>query len=884
MAINRFTGAIDNKWSTPANWSLGAIPTATDGHTTTFDGASPNCTVDASTRPCNNIDFTGYINTITMTNGVDVSGNVTLFPTMNVAGSGVLTINAVCTLNSNGYTWPNSLTTNGNITITLTVDFTVSGLYTNGAGANSTIWNTNTLNFAGSATINGTDIKGSSTVVFNGTGTWSGSGFIRNNTNVNTTGTLTITNTNYYEGTLTYIAGTVIATGTMGLGGGVAVILNCAGITWNNVALSGSITLQADLNMAGNCSGSVGSSTGVFNVNVGGNLTNNAGTGAIGFTFVMNGTGTWTSVLYCNLTINTTGTITFGSSCEFYNAKTLKYMAGTVITAGNTLTLSGGGSCVLDVNGSSSSSATTTSSTGINFNNVSFTSGILTLSSIMCVVGSFTTNVGACTINGSTSYLLGNLTLNQTLSGTTSLVFRGTGTWSGTSRLGVNASVDTPGTLTVSTAGVTFGNGKTLTYTAGTVVATSSSLTLGTGTFDTCTVATNGINWSSVSIGLLATVTFSNNFQCVNFTMPNTQTVNGSTIFVSGSWFSSAASGTSNVEMTGTGTVTMIATFSGSSGAAFTINSPSGAVTIAQTSVGGSVNNGTGINLFSRSFINTVGCANPGGFDVTMSGTANLSLNGFRAGNLSLATNSGIITLLSDAYCTNLFMGSQGFFSTINGFTIYCGGNFTVGDQAGTNTGTTKIVITGTNGGTSMIWFTQQTVGSSSFKNDLTIDVPGKVYIRGAVWNYNTGTLSIIRGTIIHLENTRLIVGASTTFVGVDKFRFKAVQITGASTITTDGFFQGTTSMICDVSAASASRIALTKPSYSHFVTASNCTMNSATAFRPVLTYAKANKGNNTGLIFGNNITNGFPQEKESTGGNNAKFFANGMNSWPNSY
>ncbi|MEK9135042.1 MAG: hypothetical protein AAB451_01980, partial [Patescibacteria group bacterium] len=76
MAANIFDGSTDSNWGTAANWSLNAVPTATDANVATFDATSPACTVNAPNRVCNGLDFTGYTNTITMTFQITVSGSV----------------------------------------------------------------------------------------------------------------------------------------------------------------------------------------------------------------------------------------------------------------------------------------------------------------------------------------------------------------------------------------------------------------------------------------------------------------------------------------------------------------------------------------------------------------------------------------------------------------------------------------------------------------------------------------------------------------------------------------------------------------------------------------------------------------------------------------
>jgi hypothetical protein len=184
MAANIFTGATNNNWNDASNWSLLAIPTASDTNIATFNIASPNCTVNGGARVCNHIDFTGYLNTITMTNTITVSGNVTFGVGMLIAGASTLIINAASTMTSNGVVWPNNLTITGNVTYTLADNWTVNGTLTFGNSGNS-VMNGNIMNAKGNFT-HGTSGAGSGTthIKINGTGaqTWTATTTtIRNN-------------------------------------------------------------------------------------------------------------------------------------------------------------------------------------------------------------------------------------------------------------------------------------------------------------------------------------------------------------------------------------------------------------------------------------------------------------------------------------------------------------------------------------------------------------------------------------------------------------------------------------------------------------------------------------------------------------------------------
>ena len=111
--------------------------------------------------------------------------------------------------------------------------------------------NGNTMYCSGSFLGNGTtdagsDIRGTTNIIYNGTGSWSHTGafnaIIRNNLTINTAGTLTLgAKVGYNTGTLTYVSGTVVTTGNT-LTVALNTIFNTNGITWNNVLITAGIS------------------------------------------------------------------------------------------------------------------------------------------------------------------------------------------------------------------------------------------------------------------------------------------------------------------------------------------------------------------------------------------------------------------------------------------------------------------------------------------------------------------------------------------------------------------------------------------------------------------------------------------------------------------
>jgi hypothetical protein len=247
-----FTGAVNSNWGTAGNWDTGVLPSATGaGSDAIFNASSPNCTLNVP-GVCRNLNFTGYTNTITMTNTIIVGSisaafpghTVTLSPTMGITGTGAISTraNGNTALRSNGRVWPNAFgianvavftnpsvtlldnwTISGNLFIAPggTPIVTFSGAFTINAGASVTIQIS-----GGAARIVAT--AGSiSTIRMTGTGTYSWSNIVNNggfglNLIIDAPGqTVTLAGNSGYGGlgavsgsTFSYVAGTVVCTGT----------------------------------------------------------------------------------------------------------------------------------------------------------------------------------------------------------------------------------------------------------------------------------------------------------------------------------------------------------------------------------------------------------------------------------------------------------------------------------------------------------------------------------------------------------------------------------------------------------------------------------------------------------------------------------------------
>ena len=308
------SGGVDNNWGTTGNWSLtdgGAggqtVPSASDD--VHFTANSPNCTVNTSARVALTLDFTGYTNTITMSQQITVSGSVTLVSAMTISGAGALLVNAAATLTSNTKTWPNDMTISGAVTYTLADNWTVNGTLTIGSGSNTTTVNGNqfTAHTSFTAGVSTGVVTGTTTMLMNGTGTLTGpssTGSLRSNFTINTAGTITLATGNfrYNTNTFTCTAGTVDASNADLIAASAGTTFGCAEATWKSITFNfaGTYTLNEDMFTTGLCTfgaGSSGQTINSGNINCPAGLTYTGTSSTLQGTtvFKLTGTGTLTA-------------------------------------------------------------------------------------------------------------------------------------------------------------------------------------------------------------------------------------------------------------------------------------------------------------------------------------------------------------------------------------------------------------------------------------------------------------------------------------------------------------------------------------------------------------------------------------------------------------
>jgi hypothetical protein len=265
----------------------------------------------------------------------------------------------------------NTLTLNKlSLVITLNgAGITCAGLLTSSSANTCTINKTasETVTLQNGATSSG--ISGTSKLVITG-GTWQRNGGTGNSINVDLQGNVTLAvGTGISGGTVTYVSGTITATGsTLTIGG--ACTLNTNGMTWNNIVVGGNITLTSNLSMSGLLSFNTSvvytiNKTTSETITIAGGITTGAGTGSAGGTakYILTG-GTWTgqvatNSLIANLDIQ--GNVTIATNV-YYGTGTLTWVSGTVTVTSSTLNLTD--SCTLNTNGMTWNTVSTTATSG----------------------------------------------------------------------------------------------------------------------------------------------------------------------------------------------------------------------------------------------------------------------------------------------------------------------------------------------------------------------------------------------------------------------------------------------------------------------------------------------------------------------------------------
>jgi len=399
----------------------------------------------------------------------------------------------------------------------------------------------------------------------------------------------------------------------------------------------------------------------------------------------------------------------------------------------------------------------------------------------------FTGNT-SLTINGFTLYTSGNLEGNTNggiiVNGTTNIQMTGTGTWSHTTSGYIynNLTFNSAGTITIS--GNVYKATNTLLYTAGTLVWTGSTLNIGNGAATT-TVLTlgaqtpNNLTFSSSTavITLSANLTITGNY---TVTGNASATINGFILYIGGSLSinlnaSVSQTGTTNIEMNGTGTWSHSTT--GYLTNNLTINT-AGTFTVSGNVYknGGTILYTAGTTVWTSSTLQiygnttlTLGTQQPfnivSGATFTTTLSANLTITG------TLSTPAGGAST-----------------ATINGFKIFVGGSLTIVASTAL-AGTTDIEMNGT--GT---WACANS--SCTVSNNITINTAGTITISGNVYKVGAATsITYTAGTVVTTGST-LNISADIT-LNTNGMSWNNISPTGTRTLTINSLLTVTGTWTC---------------------------------------------------------------------------------------
>jgi len=323
-----FSGSLNGT----SSWATNALTSSWAINTLTASNITPAITSDA-------------INRVMISNG-----NGTLNTNGNSSGTGTTT-------SSTGINF-NNLSISNNVAATITSNLCIVGSYlasTSGVGGAVNV--TGPYSIYAQGDLSGTSTSsGTAPIILNGTGTWSGLGFSMP-VSINTVGIITIGNITWFGTTLTYIAGSTICTGLVSINGTTTLdtkgsdVPTCgtsstSGINFYNLTVGGGGTLtnNSNLRVTGTFIPAAPGTNGTYNgsnIYVSGNFQPTGATTAGTALIILDGTGTLSSgtgVVSINITINTVGTITIGSTFIF-TGTTITYISGKVNAKNSTVTL-----------------------------------------------------------------------------------------------------------------------------------------------------------------------------------------------------------------------------------------------------------------------------------------------------------------------------------------------------------------------------------------------------------------------------------------------------------------------------------------------------------------------------------------------------------------
>lgn len=350
----------------------------------------------------------------------------------------------------------------------------------------------------------------------------------------------------------------------------------------------------------------------------------------------------------------------------------------------------------------------------------------------------------ACTINGLFTIFAGGgyttIVGLGTTGGTATIEMVGTGTLSSGSYQG-NPFRIVAGANTITFSGSILRNGGSWTYVSGTLTTTGSTMYFVGAATTISFGASNTYNIITFSPSSSVTFTLTTNVTCATLNLNSTGNASpiltSSTIYVTGSITQSSGSGgysgTTNIEMTGTGSWSMV----GGAGIAnnLTFNS-AGTITVsgAVTKSGGTLAHVSGTTVWTSSTL-------------SITAATTLTLGAQVPFNVTVATNSAVTLSASLSITGELKFSSNN--PIINGFTWNVGGNLNLSGSPVTVTGTSGILMNGT--GTLISANASSSIQLQSFviNTSGTITLPTANYITFAAHATLTTVFTYVAGTIV---------------------------------------------------------------------------------------------------------------------------------------
>ena len=508
MAANNFVGTTNSNWSISTNWSLGSVPTASDGNIATFTSSSPACTVHVASV-CNAVDFTNYTHTITFTGTLAVSGSITLGTGMTFAGAAQFSMTnaGVCTLTTNGKIMGIPFAIVGVATVTLADNLNLGGAFSVSASTGTSLLGNNIITNSFGVTLSSSTSGSTSVLNLTGTTTLSASTTVYIPLLINSTGTVTIGGFTYSGSKITYTAGTIAGTSTTSsaITFGAAVTLDLSSTNANilpfNISMNGqTLTLLSNAYISGTIT--LNGTINGFNWYQYGNSTMSsaiAGTATLIFSGVSSSSTLTLSstinsnILEINTTFNTPGTIVLSGIIGIgkpSSPNTITYTAGTINAGTSTLYVNTGYSIIFNT-------------TGAKFYNLTLASNnVITINSMLNIAGTLTltgTNTGF-TFNGTAGFNINSMIYSLT-SGTTSIIFQSSITYVVYGNLGLNIlggivslKASTPGTQAI--FNLSIGATQTNTFLGVTDINSNGGQTIWVWS---PTTLSNTINWNSLT-------------------------------------------------------------------------------------------------------------------------------------------------------------------------------------------------------------------------------------------------------------------------------------------------------------------------------------------------------------------------------------------------